>query len=136
MPLRAKTTVVGSLFPSEAWEIVSCLTRTGSEFQQEVERRDTSTPVSLVLDETGTVIAWAATHEWRGQQTLEGFTRPGFRQRGLMRLAAAMLVADGLLDTSRPVAVFSPACVSIATAVGLRRVRLYERRGEDWIENS
>lgn len=135
--MNAKTSAVGSLTPYEAWEIVSSLTKPGSEFQQEVKSREGSqTPISLVFDGSWTIVSWAATHTWKGQQTLEGFTRPEWRNRGVMRVAAAMLVASGKVNPLLPVAVFSPACISIATSVGCRRVRLYELRDGLWVENS
>lgn len=135
--MNAKTTVVGKLTPYEAWEIVSSLTKPGSDFQNEVKNREGSTtPIAMVFDESWTIVSWAATHFWNGQQTLEGFTRSDFRNRGVMRAAASLLVADGLVDTSAPIAVFSPACISVASSVGCRRVRLYELRDGQWLENS
>lgn len=135
--MNAKTSTVGLLTPYEAWDIVSSLTKPGSDFQNEVKAREGSqTPISLVFDGSWTIVSWAATHVWKGQQTLEGFTRPEWRNRGVMRVAAAMLVASGKIDPMSPVAVFSPACISIATSVGCRRVRLYELRDGIWVENS
>lgn len=135
--MNAKTTTVGALTPYEAWQIVSSLTKPNSEFQQEVQKGDSSdTPIALVFDRSWKIIAWAATHQWKGQQTLEGFTLPAMRNRGVMRLAASMLVADGSIDVHSSVAVFSPACISIASSVGCRRVRFYELRDGQWVENS
>jgi hypothetical protein len=135
--MNAKTTTVGSLTPYEAWEIVSSLTKPNSEFQREVRDSEKSgTPIALVFDGSWKIIAWAATHNWQGQQTLEGFTHPSHRSRGLMRMAASMLVADGAIDTLLPLAVFSPACISVANSIGCRRVRLYELRDGRWVENS
>ena len=69
-------------------------------------------------------------------QTLEGFTDPYYRRRGLARAAASLLVAEGSIDPIDTVAVFSPQCVSIATALGCRDVRLFERQGQEWVQNS
>jgi hypothetical protein len=135
--MHAKTSVVQSLTPYEAWQIVSSLTKPGSEFQNEVRERDGSrTPIALVFDDSWKVISWAATHIWNGQQTLEGFTHSDWRNRGAMRAASALLVASGSMNTAEPVAVFSPVCIQIATSVGFRRVRLYELRNGLWVENS
>ena len=136
--MEAKMTTVGELEDWDAGAIVSCLTHDGSEFQEEVmSRKDspTSTPISLVFSD-GCLIAWAASHQWRGMQTIEGFTRDSFRRRGVARLAACMLAASGSITSDMPTAVFSPHCVEIARSVGCRDVRLFERRGEDWTENS
>jgi hypothetical protein len=92
--------------------------------------------MAIVRTDHERVMAWTATHFWRGMQTLEGFTDPYYRRRGLARAAASLLIADGSLDPRETVAVFSPQCVSIATALGCRDVRLFERRGSDWIQNS
>ncbi len=135
--MNAKTSVVGSLTSYESWQIVSHLTKPGSEFQVEVSNKEGSiTPISIVFDESWKIVSWAATHAWQGQQTLEGFTLPERRSRGVMRAAAALLVAAGKIDTMAPIAVFSPACISIATSVGCRKVRLYELRNGIWVENS
>lgn len=135
--MNAKTLTVGSLTPYEAWEIVSSLTNPGSEFQNEVKEREGSqTPISLVFDESRTIVSWAATHIWKGQQTLEGFTRTEWRNRGAMRAAAALLVSSGSIDVTQPVAVFSPTFISIAANAGCKRVRLYELRDGQWVENS
>ena len=135
--MNAKTAVVGSLTSYESWQIVSHLTKPGSEFQVEVSNKEGSTtPISIVFDESWKIVSWAATHAWQGQQTLEGFTLPEWRSRGVMRAAAALLVAAGKIDTMAPIAVFSPACISIATSVGCRKVRLYELRNGIWVENS
>jgi hypothetical protein len=47
-----------------------------------------------------------------------------------------MLVADGSINPQLPLAVFAPYCVTIARSVGCRDVRLFERHGDDWFENS
>lgn len=136
--MEAITTTVGRLFSLDAAAIVSSLTKPGSEFQQEVQDRDRSnaTPIAIVREGSWRIVSWAATHDWRSMQTLEGFTIETHRRRGLARVAAAMLVADGSINPQLPVAVFAPYCVEIARSVGCREVRLFERRGEDWVENS
>jgi hypothetical protein len=135
--MNAKTSVVGSLTPYESGQIISHLTKPGSEFQIEVSNKEgSSTPIAIVFDDSWKIASWAATHTWKGQQTLEGFTLPEWRNRGAMRAAAALLVAAGKIDTTLPIAVFSPACIAIATSVGCRKVRLYELRSGIWVENS
>jgi hypothetical protein len=135
--MDAVTLTVGKLGDQDAGIIASRLTRSGSEFQAEVLGRASSkpaTPIAIVRNGSDVIAAWAATHSWRGMQTLEGFTAEHTRRKGLARLAAAMLVADGAIDPRKPVCVFSPHCVEIARSVGCRDVRLFERHGDDWIE--
>jgi len=135
--MEAITTTVGRLSDLDASTIVGSLTKHGSEFQREVKsRHGSATPIAIVRDGSWRIVSWTATHEWRSQQTLEGFTLDSHRRRGLARVAAAMLVANGSINPHLPLAVFAPYCVEIARSVGCRDVRLYERRGDDWFENS
>jgi hypothetical protein len=134
--MDAVTTTVGKLSQLDAQCITTRLTNPGSEFQREVTDRTSDTPIAIVRTQNELVAAWTATHNWRGMQTLEGFTDPSCRRRGIARVAAALLIADGHIDPHKTVAVFSPLCVSLASALGCRDVRLYERRGKEWVENS
>lgn len=134
--MRAFTTTVAELSLVDADCIVTRLTKPNSEFQVEVKQKTSATPLAIVRTGEERVAAWTATHYWRGMQTLEGFTDPACRRRGLARAAASLLIADGSIDTRETLAVFSPQCVSIATALGCRDVRLFERRGKEWVQNS
>ena len=134
--MQAFTTTVGQLSLIDAECIIMRLTKPKSEFQIEVTEKTSDTPVAIVRTDRERVAAWTATHFWQGMQTLEGFTDPYYRRRGLARAAASLLVAEGSIDPIETVAVFSPQCVSIATALGCRDVRLYERQGQEWVQNS
>jgi hypothetical protein len=134
--MQAFTTTVAQLSLIDAECIITRLTKPNSEFQAEVKEKTSTTPVSIVRTDHERVLAWTATHFWRGMQTLEGFTDPCYRRRGLARAAASLLVAEGSIDPRETVAVFSPQCVSIATALGCRDVRLFERQGKEWVQNS
>lgn len=120
-------------FPAAVRSTLAGLCRNGSEMQ--VEFGDgSSTPVAVVFY-GGLPTAWAATHVWRGMQTLEGFTHWRYRRRGLQRFAASGLIAAGLLDVRQPVAVFSPDCVGLTRSLGFADVKLFRRTGSnDWIE--
>jgi hypothetical protein len=131
--LEAITTVVGAMSELDARAISATLTRAGSEFQFEVMNREGSrTPIAIVRDGSGIVVAWAATHQWSGMQTVECFTHPEQRGRGYCRAAVSLLLATGALDREQPVAVFSPVAVGIASQAGFADIRLYEFRGESW----
>jgi len=134
--MQAFTTTVRQLSLIDAECIITRLTKPNSEFQVEVKEKTSTTPLSIVRTDHERVLAWTATHFWRGMQTLEGFTDPYYRRRGLARAAASLLVAEGSIDPIDTVAVFSPQCVSIATALGCRDVRLFERQGQEWLQNS
>jgi hypothetical protein len=133
----AVSKTVSELTDHESTEILIGLTNPGSEFQQEVRNRHGSqTPIALVVDEADRVVAWVATHEWGGFQTLEGFTRTGSRRRGLAKLAASLLEAVEAIDADRDTAVFAPEFIGVAKAVGIKRIRLFGRNGKDWVETS
>jgi hypothetical protein len=127
------------LSDSEVSQIAERLTWDGSEFHEEVSdssRYVSDTPVALLYNEDGKVLAWAASHRWRGLQTLEGFTSEECRRRGALKCVASLLVLGGALVKSEQVAVFSPHCIEIALSVGLRRVRLFTLTDGEWIEDS
>ena len=105
----------------------------GSEMQQELLEADSTTVIAVVYDGIHPV-AWAASHTWRGMQTLEGFTRHSFRRRGLQRFAATGLIAAGVLDLTKTLAVFSPHCCSLTRSLGFASVVLFLHRNGDWTE--
>lgn len=128
--LEAITTTVGALSDLDAKAISASLTWAGSDFQIEVMNRENSkTPIAILRDGPNRVVAWAATHIWESHQTLEGFTHPEYRRRGLARTVSALLIASGSLDVSLPIAVFSPECLRLAASLGFADVRLFERCG-------
>ena len=134
MRIDCITTSVGCLSSLDAQWIVRHMTRSGSEFQREVDGRAGDTPVALIRNKELRIACWVATHEWQGKQTIEGFTCEQVRRRGMARAAAALLVAAGFLRTDRPTAVFSPDCVEIAKSIGCRNVSLYERSADgQWV---
>lgn len=113
---------------------VACasLCRPGSEMQREFTD-GTNTFVAVVCSLYP--VAWACSHVWRDIQTLEGYTNPHYRRRGLQRFAATGLIAAGHLDIRQPVAVFSPDCVGLTRSLGFVDVKLFRRTGSnDWIE--
>lgn len=135
--LEAITSAVGSLSDYDATEIATHLTRAGSEFQSEVrDRSGSTTAIAIVREPPYRIVSWTATHRWQGLQTIEGFTRATHRRRGLFRCGVSLLVSCGALTPAEPVAVFNPACISIARFAGFRDVRLYERRDGEWRRNS
>ena len=81
--MDAVTLTVGAISDRDAEIIASRLTRPGSEFQREVLGRATKTPIAIVRAGSESVVAWAATHQWRGMQTIEGFTAETARRKGL-----------------------------------------------------
>ena len=117
-------------------DLESCgtgLCRNGSEMQDEFLAGSSRTPIAVIYDGIHPV-AWAATHRWRGLQTIEGFTRETFRRRGLQRFAASGLLAAGILDPREPVAVFAPPCVKLTRSLGFAGVRLFQRLDGEWTE--
>ena len=107
------------------------LCRPGSEMQKEFTDA-TETFVAVVCSLHP--VSWACSHVWRDMQTLEGYTNPYYRRRGLQRFAATGLIAAGHLDIRQVVAVFSPDCVGLTRSLGFVEVKLFRRADSDWIE--
>lgn len=128
--MRAEVTTVCDLEPADAAWIAAHLCRPGSEMQTEFYTRRSQTPV--VVFYSGQPIAWVATHEWHEHQTIEAYTDPDWRRRGLARAGALMLLAVSYLSRSEPVAVFSGDCVPLAKSLGFIDVLRYERSAHGW----
>ena len=125
-------TTVDGLAAGDCLAIVQRLTKPASEFQIEVAacrdgRISSATPIALWHDR-GTLLAWACSHDWRDYQTLEMFTDARHRGRGIALALSATLLAGGVLDQRRPLAVFAPSTAAIARRLGFA----VERFEHDW----
>lgn len=84
--------------------------------------------------ENGAFLSWVATRPWpekfKGEpvtaQTIECFTDPARRRRGLARLGLQALISAGLLDQNKIVSVYSPSAVQLARSCGCKTVILCE----------
>ena len=115
----------------DAEYIARALCRPGSEMQRELIDSKTDTPMVVVYDPEP--IGWVASHLWRGLQTLEGYVDPEWRRKGLARIGSLTLIANGYLDRTQAIAVFSPECVALASSLGFADVRQFRRnRYGDW----
>lgn len=112
------------------------LCKPGSEMSRELKLCRSRTPMCVMYDpDNADPCAWIATHVWRGIQTLEGFVAPELRRKGIARIGVLSLKTCGYLDITKPVAVFSPACVELAHQCGFDDVRLFQRTSiGDWKE--
>jgi hypothetical protein len=123
----------------DAVAIVRRLTRPGSEFQIEIAgilSGDASSVTPLALwHSRGCLAGWACSHRWREMQTLEMFTDPMFRGRGIASALAGFLLAAGMIDRTQPLAVFSETTQRIAERMLFRDVRRYQRSGADWVRS-
>lgn len=129
-------TTVDGLNPVEARAIARRLCRPSSEFQCEVVdvmagKLSSSTPIALWCQD-GAVIGWAASHVWRGMQTLEQYTDERHRGRGIACALSASLVAHGVLDRTRDVAVFSSITEGLVRRLGMTPVK-FKRDGSSWV---
>lgn len=129
--MRFELETVSDLEPFVGAYCAANLCRPGSEMQSELYTRLSDAPI--VIASVGLPVAWVASHEWRGQQTLEAFTAVDWRRRGLAAIGAGMLLATSYLNRSEPLAVFSPDCVPLARKLGFREVLHYTRHGQDWV---
>jgi GNAT superfamily N-acetyltransferase len=111
-------------------EMMQSLCSPGSDMQREFTLCVSETPLAVIYDDEA--IAWAATHQWSGYQTLEMFVHPDHRREGLGRAAAAMLLAGKFLNTQKELAVFSAECVPLARSLGFVAVLCFQRVGDEW----
>jgi len=123
--MRLEVTTPRDLEPADGAWIAAHLCRPSSEMQVEFHSRSTETPVAVIW--TTEPVAWVGSHEWHGYQTLEAFTHPEWRRRGLARMGCLALLALSYVNRDDPVAVFSWDCVGLARSLGFRHVHLYER---------
>lgn len=124
------------LDPSDSVAITRRLTHQGSEWQIEISRvlsgeSSSATPVALWHSE-GCLAAWACSHVWRDLQTLEQFTDPRFRGRGIGFALSSFLIGCRILDRGAAVAVFSETTERIARRLSFADVQRYEWDGNDW----
>lgn len=134
--MRLEITDTKSLSPSQRDQIVSRLTNTDSEFQQRLRANDgSSSPIALVCDEGGSIVAWATSHRWREYQTLEAFTDESQRRRGLAVAASAALAVATDIFKDTKVAVFSPVMRVVAERAEIESIHEFSRHGDDWLES-
>ena len=128
--MKAELLHVRDLDASDATWIAAHLCNRGSEMQVEFYERQTDTPVVVFSNEQP--VAWVATHDWHGNQTIEAYTNYEWRRRGLARAGVIMLLATSNLVRSEPVAVFSRDCVRLAASLRFSQTLLYQRDGKGW----
>lgn len=128
--MKAELLHVRDLEPADAAWIAAHLCNPGSEMQSEFYLRQADTPVVVFSNEQP--VAWVCSHDWHNTQTLEAFTHPAWRRRGLARAGTIMLLATSYLARTEPVAVFSRDCVALAQSLRFRRTLYYQRHGKDW----
>lgn len=110
-----------------------------SSLQPELEKRyihpkpgpHPSMMLAMVWD-NGTFASWVGTRPWpekfKGEpvtaQTIECFTDPDYRRRGLATMGLQALISAGLLDRNEIVAVYSAAALHLARQCGCKQVIL------------
>jgi hypothetical protein len=131
-------TTIDGLDPRDMIAIRSRLSRPGSEFQIEVatvlEGEGSSCTPIAVWHCDGAMVGWACSHVWRAMQTLEQFVEDRYRNTGKATALTAVLLGAGVIDSRKPLAVFSPATADIARKVGCVEVILFQRAGSEWAE--
>lgn len=115
---------------AERQVLIERLTKPGSEFQQKLINRAQTGFIALCY-ERGEIVAWARTEKWHGLDTLEAFTMPMYRRRGLCLFAAAGLRASTAFDSDH-VATFTESMSTVASRIGLRATQYREEAGE-WL---
>jgi hypothetical protein len=118
--------------------IRSRLTKDGSEFQDEVSRvlegeASSCTPIAVYHSDAA-LVGWACSHVWNDMQTLEQFVDERHRKSGKATALSAMLTSTGTIDTTKPLAVFSPVTALIARKLGALNIHEFTRSGNGWAE--
>ena len=131
-------TTVDGLEPRDMLAIHSRLTKQGSDFQSEVSRvlegeSSSCTPISVYHCD-GALVGWACSHIWNDMQTLEQFVDERHRNSGKATTLASMLTSTRTIDTTKPLAVFSPVTALIARKLGVLNVHEFARSGSGWAE--
>ena len=129
---------IDGLEPRDMVAITTRLTKSESEFQQEVAavlvgEGSSCTPIA-VWHADGSMVGWACSHVWRGMQTLEQFVEERYRQTGKATTLTSFLLSAGVIASGKPLAVFSPFTADIARKLGFADVVLFEQRGSEWVE--
>jgi len=131
-------TTVDGLDPRDMLAIRSRLTKPSSEFQIEVatvlEGEGSSCTPIAVWHHDGAMVGWACSHVWRAMQTLEQYVEDRYRNTGKATALTAVLLGAGVIDSRKPLAVFSPATADIARKLGFAEVVLFQRNGSEWAE--
>jgi len=131
-------TTVDGLEPRDMLAIRSRLTKDGSEFQDEVSRvlegeASSCTPIAVYHSDAA-LVGWACSHVWNDMQTLEQFVDERHRKSGKATALSAMLTSTGTIDTTKPLAVFSPVTALIARKLGALNIHEFTRSGNGWAE--
>jgi hypothetical protein len=131
-------TTIDGLDRLDLLAIRSRLTKAGSEFQVEVSIvldgvGSSCTPIA-VWHCDGAMVGWACSHVWRAMQTLEQFVDDRYRNTGKATALTAVLIGSGVIDSRKPLAVFSPSTADIARKLGCAEVVLFQRAGSEWAE--
>lgn len=129
---------IDGLEPRDMLAIRSRLTKPHSEFQVEVvavlEGDGSSCTPIAVWHCDGSLVGWACSHVWRAMQTLEQFVDERHRHTGKATALTAVMIAAGIIDFRKPLAVFSPWTADIARKLGCAEVVLFQRNGSEWAE--
>jgi GNAT superfamily N-acetyltransferase len=128
--VRIELLPVCDLEPADAAWMAAHLCNPRSEMQTELYARQADTPIVVFV--TDRPIAWVASHEWHGNPTIEAFTDPEWRRRGLAKIGTLMLAATSHMQRHNAVAVFSGECAAMARSLGFRDVLLYQRTNTGW----
>jgi hypothetical protein len=67
-------------------------------------------------------------------QTLEQFVDERHRKSGKATALSSVLTSSGIIDTTKPLAVFSPITSLIARKLGALNVHEFTRNGTAWVE--
>ena len=85
------------------------------------------------LDFEISVVGWASVHHWQGMPALEGYVSRPHREQRLASVLCCVVTAAANVPRTGPIAVFAPACASIARWLGFATIHHYKRVDDGWI---
>jgi GNAT superfamily N-acetyltransferase len=119
-------TLARRLRVSERKFIADHLTRPGSDFQKALLAGTPIGTIAICFDH-GEIVGWARTEMWKEKPTLEAFVAKEYRKRGIAKMCAAGLLAEGALPRGEWVAVFRESMSGLASSLEIPNV-LYNRK--------
>lgn len=111
---------------SERKFIADHLTRPESDFQRALLNGRPAGTIAVCFDQ-GEIVGWARTEIWNEMPTLEAFVAKEYRKRGIAKMCAAGLLAQGALPHGEWVAVFRESMSGLASSLEIPNV-LYNRK--------
>ena len=130
---------INTLSPTEIDEIYNRLSVPGRNMRDEISKRyierwpcEHESMTMALIHQNGLFVAWVGSRPFKEKfkgkmldvQTVECFTDPELRRRGISQLGLQALISAGVINQDKPVAVYEKSVVKIAERCGCKFVVL------------